>query len=87
MAKYVETGHGHEEEGALSGVMGIRDVQDVILIRHSYVRTERRGRGIGSGLLRHLLALAERPVMIGTWEAALHALTCRITLDFHPAIR
>ena len=29
---------GYEEEGALSGVMGIQDVEDVALIRHAYVR-------------------------------------------------
>src|SRR3990172_4652186 len=39
---------GYEEEGALSGVMGIQDVEDVALIRHAYVRRAAQRRGIGS---------------------------------------
>lgn len=62
--------HGFEEGGSLVGVMGIQDVKDVTLIRHAYVRTARRNGGIGSALLTHLLSLAERPVLIGTWAAA-----------------
>ncbi len=38
---------GYEENGELLGVMGIQDVQDVTLMRHAYVRTERRNQGIG----------------------------------------
>ncbi len=61
---------GYEEDGALAGVMGIQYVQDVTLMRHAYVITERRGRGIGGMLLRHLMPLAKGPVLIGTWAAA-----------------
>lgn len=61
---------GFEEDGELVGVMGIQNVQDVTLIRHAYVRTTRRRRGIGGKLLNHLLALTDRPVLIGTWAAA-----------------
>ena len=61
---------GCTEDGELVGVMGIQDVQDVTLIRHAYVRPQWQGRGIGSRLLEHLLALAERPVLIGTWRDA-----------------
>jgi GNAT superfamily N-acetyltransferase len=39
-------------------------------MRHAYVITERRGRGIGGMLLRHLMPLAKGPVLIGTWAAA-----------------
>jgi N-acetylglutamate synthase-like GNAT family acetyltransferase len=65
---------GYEEEGELVGVMGIQDVdddvQDVTLIRHAYVRTNRRGQGIGGRLLTFLRAKAERPLLIGTWADA-----------------
>jgi N-acetylglutamate synthase-like GNAT family acetyltransferase len=61
---------GHEEQGKLEGVMGLQDVQDVTLIRHAYVRTDRRRRGIGGKLLCFLLAKAAKPVLIDTWAAA-----------------
>jgi N-acetylglutamate synthase-like GNAT family acetyltransferase len=61
---------GYEEAGALVGVMGVQDVRDVTLIRHAYVATAARGRGIGGALLAHLLAGTARPVLIGTWAAA-----------------
>ena len=61
---------GAETGGGLVGVMGSQPVQDVVLIRHAYVRTDRQRRGAGSELLRHLLATATRPVLIGTWAAA-----------------
>ena len=61
---------GWFEDGELLGVMGIQDVQDVTLIRHAYVATHARRGGIGGKLLQHLLALTERPVLVGTWSAA-----------------
>ena len=45
---------GFEESGELIGVMGIQDVQDVTLIRHAYIRTRNRNKGVGAKLLRHL---------------------------------
>ncbi|MDB9823237.1 GNAT family N-acetyltransferase [Deltaproteobacteria bacterium] len=65
---------GYEEDGVLSGVMGIQDIQDVTLIRHSYVRTDNRGQGIGGKLLSKLRELVDRPVLIGTWADALWAI-------------
>ena len=65
---------GYEESGALAGVMGIQDVQDVTLIRHAYVRTSSQKRGIGGRLLSHLLGLSSRPVLIGTWSTAVWAI-------------
>jgi GNAT superfamily N-acetyltransferase len=62
--------YGYRVEGKLVGVMGIQDVQDVTLIRHAYVRTAIRGRGVGRELLEHLSQLTTRPVLIGTWRAA-----------------
>jgi N-acetylglutamate synthase-like GNAT family acetyltransferase len=65
---------GYEEGGTLLGVMGIQDVQDVTLIRHAYVRTAMRGKGIGGKLLAHLKTLAVRPTLVGTWAAATWAI-------------
>jgi N-acetylglutamate synthase-like GNAT family acetyltransferase len=64
---------GTEQDGILTGVMGIQPVQDVTLIRHAYVRTACRNRGVGSSLLRHLRTLTDRPILIGTWAAAVWA--------------
>lgn len=66
---------GLEEDGELVGVMGIQDVEregapDVTLIRHAYVRPARQRAGAGSRLLAHLMPLAERPLLVGTWAAA-----------------
>ena len=61
---------GVEEGGGLAGVMGSQPVQDVMLIRHAYVRSGRQRKGVGSALLGHLLKRTERPVLIGTWAAA-----------------
>jgi len=60
---------GYEEEERLLGVMGLQPVQDVTLIRHSYVRTARRNQGIGGKLLSHLKAQTDRPLLVGTWAA------------------
>jgi 1-aminocyclopropane-1-carboxylate deaminase/D-cysteine desulfhydrase-like pyridoxal-dependent ACC family enzyme/GNAT superfamily N-acetyltransferase len=59
-----------EEDGRLVGVMGVQDKGEVTLIRHAYVRTSRRGGGIGTRLLRHLEGLTAKPILIGTWLAA-----------------
>lgn len=64
---------GWEEAGELLGVMGIQNVKDVMLIRHAYVRTIHRNKGIGGKLLKYLLANAGRPVLIGTWKDAVWA--------------
>ncbi len=61
---------GAESGGGLVGVMGIQAVEDVILIRHAYVLTDRQKTGIGSSLLTHLTSKAPIPVLIGTWKAA-----------------
>ena len=63
-----------EQKGEMLGVMGIQDVRDVTLIRHAYVRTDKQKHGIGKGLLAGLRAIAERPVLIGTWAAATWAI-------------
>jgi GNAT superfamily N-acetyltransferase len=65
---------GYEMNKDLAGVMGIQDVQDVTLIRHAYVRTRHRNAGIGGKLLSHLTTLTAKPVLIGTWAAAVWAI-------------
>jgi N-acetylglutamate synthase-like GNAT family acetyltransferase len=61
---------GFDQDGRLLGVMGLQDVADVTLIRHAYVRTSHRRRGIGGRLLSDLRAKASRPLLVGTWAAA-----------------
>jgi N-acetylglutamate synthase-like GNAT family acetyltransferase len=57
------------------GVMGIQDKVDVTLIRHAYVRTTARNKGIGGKLLQHLSALIATPILIGTWADATWAIS------------
>lgn len=52
------------------GVMGIQDKSEVDLIRHAYVRTKQRKKGIGTLLLQDLLKDSKKPVLVGTWKAA-----------------
>ncbi len=70
-----------ESGGELVGIMGIQDIDNAVtsaeggignvtLIRHAYVRTTQRGQGIGGQLLTHLVRLAQRPLLMGTWAAA-----------------
>lgn len=61
---------GYEVDGQLCGVMGIQDKGEVALIRHAYVRTARRQGGIGTKLLTHITRTTDKPILIGTWEAA-----------------
>ena len=60
----------YADDGRIVGVMGVQDKTDVVLIRHAYVRTRRRGEGIGTLLLRELIKDSTKPVLIGTWKAA-----------------
>ena len=60
----------YELDGGIVGVMGIQHVGDVTLIRHAYVRTALRNKGIGGTLLGHLVSMTTRPVLIGTWADA-----------------
>ena len=65
---------GYESDGELVGVMGIQDKNDVVLIRHAYVKTTRRNQGIGTNLLRHLERMTTKPILIGTWADATWAI-------------
>jgi len=61
---------GYKEADKILGVMGIQEKEEVTLIRHAYVRTTERDKGIGSKLLAHLRSLTSKPILIGTWAAA-----------------
>ena len=65
---------GYQDNGQLSGVMGIQPVRDVTLIRHAYVLSTSQKQGIGARLLAHLRELATGPVLIGTWADATWAI-------------
>ena len=64
----------YHKQGTIIGVMGIQDKSDVTLIRHAYVRTIARNKGIRGKLLEHLSTLTEKPILIGTWADATWAI-------------
>lgn len=66
---------GYKDGERLIGVMGIQYKGDVTLIRHAYVRTSERSKGIGAQLLAHLNSMATTPVLIGTWANAKWAIS------------
>lgn len=68
---------GYEQDGELLAVMGAQKKEDVTLIRHAYVRTAFRGRGLGSALLKSYLSKTDSPVLVGclkamTWAIAFY---------------
>jgi N-acetylglutamate synthase-like GNAT family acetyltransferase len=74
---------GYEENGELVGVMGLERVQDVSLVRHAYVRTEKRNQGIGGKLLSFLCTQATHPMLVGTWRDAVWAIRFYEKYGFH----
>jgi N-acetylglutamate synthase-like GNAT family acetyltransferase len=65
---------GYLEDGVIYGVMGIQGKKEVTLIRHAYVSTLKRNKGIGGKLLSHLRSIASTPILIGTWSDATWAI-------------
>lgn len=61
---------GFEGDNTLLGVMGLQPVEDVVLIRHAYVRSAMRRRGIGGRVLQHIRSFSDGPLLVGTWAAA-----------------
>jgi N-acetylglutamate synthase-like GNAT family acetyltransferase len=59
-----------QQEGQLSGVMGMQDKGEVALVRHAYVAPTTQRSGVGTKLLRHVEGLVDKPILIGTWAAA-----------------
>lgn len=72
----------YEKDDEVIGVMGIQDKGDVNLIRHAYVRTDQRNKGIGSILLNDLVATSTKPILIGTWKDATWAIQFYINHGF-----
>lgn len=72
-----------KENGETMGIMGIQYKEDVTLIRHAYVRSTYRNKGIGSKLLAHLNSIATTPVLIGTWAEATWAIEFYKKHGFH----
>jgi N-acetylglutamate synthase-like GNAT family acetyltransferase len=60
--------YAYEDNGNISGVMGIQYFPEVTLIRHAYVRTAMQGAGIGGKLLKFLREKTDKPILIGTWR-------------------
>lgn len=76
--------YGWEEGGQLVGVMGIEPVQDVTLVRHTYVLAGWQKRGIGGRLLDHLKSLVRTPrLLVGTWADAHWAIAFYQKHGFH----
>jgi N-acetylglutamate synthase-like GNAT family acetyltransferase len=65
---------GYEEDRELVGVMGLQHIQDVALIRHSYVRTLKQKEGIGRKLLSYLRGQTIYSILVGTWADAVWAI-------------
>ena len=61
---------GYIEDEKIIGVMGIQFKGEVTLIRHAYVKSTKRNKGIGSKLLEYLTAKSTTPILIGTWADA-----------------
>ena len=69
------TFYGLDDGGRLVGVVGCQPVRDVTLVRHLYVETGRQRRGVGSALLRHVIALTNTPhLLVGMWADAAWAI-------------
>lgn len=64
----------YADKDQVLGVMGIQFKGEVTLIRHAYVNTSERRKGIGSHLLAFLMAKSNTPILIGTWAAATWAI-------------
>ena len=54
------------DDNEIIGVMGIQDKTDAALIRHAYVSTKQRNKGVGTLLLRELIRDSAKPILIGT---------------------
>ena len=66
---------GYHHNNKLTGVIGIQEVKDVIIIRHAYTLTSYQGKGTGSALLENLLKKNQNSrLLVGTWRNATWAI-------------
>ena len=66
---------GYHQNDKLTGVIGIQQVKEVILIRHAYTLTSCQGKGTGSALLEYLLKKNQNfRLLIGAWRSATWAI-------------
>ena len=74
---------GYHNNNALIGVIGVQEVQDVILIRHAYTLSSYQGKGVGSALLEYLLKKNKNSrLLVGTWKNATWAIQFYKKFDF-----
>ena len=63
--------YGYHHNNTLTGVIGVQEVKDVILIRHAYTLTSFQKKGAGSALLEYLLKKNQNSrLLVGTWRRA-----------------
>jgi len=72
----------YEDKEQIEGIMGFQDMADVNLIRHAYVKTLKRNKGIGSILINELVKNTSKPILVGTWKAATWAIRFYENHDF-----
>ena len=63
--------YGYHDNNKLIGVIGIQEVKDVVLIRHSYTLISYQNKGTGSAMLEYLLKKNQNSrLLVGTWKNA-----------------
>jgi GNAT superfamily N-acetyltransferase len=62
---------GWQEKGKLIGVMGFQPINDVTLIRHTYILPDYQRKGIGTMLLKYMKQwVRTKYLLVGTWADA-----------------
>ena len=75
--------YGYHHNNTLTGVIGVQEVKDVILIRHAYTLSSYQGKGVGSALLEYLLKKNKNSrLLVGTWKNATWAIQFYKKFDF-----
>ena len=67
--------YGYRRDNKLIGVIGIQEIKDVVLIRHTYTLTPYQDKGTASALLEYLLKKNQNSrLLVGTWRNAIWAI-------------